>query len=155
MYYIMRNNVIQLYFIYWTCLIGKNWTQLDTCVSQCAYRYHLLATCRWDCLQILCECDNQEIQKGESGLFLTLVLTLWRGDHFYSHVWRQIIVPPDLAWSFGAICAYYRCHMFYCMITLIHARLKFMRKKATQAYWNCLASLAMNKCRGTITHFHT
>ena len=31
--------------------------------------------------------------KGELGLFLTPVLTLWGGSHIARHVWRWFIVP--------------------------------------------------------------
>ena len=45
--------------------------------------------------------------KGESGLFLIPVLMLWGGGHIDRRVWRWVIVPYDLAQSFGTICAYY------------------------------------------------
>ena len=43
---------------------------------------------------------TQGIYKGESGLFLTPVLTLWGGSHFDCHIWRWVII--------GRICTHYR-----------------------------------------------
>ena len=64
---------------------------------------------------------DQGILKGESGLFLTPVLMLWGGGHIARHVWRQVIVPLDLALSFGAICAHYRYRVIRRTITNMHA----------------------------------
>ena len=51
---------------------------------------------------------SQGILKGESGLFLTNVLMLWGGGHIDRHVRRRVIVPSDLARSFGVICEHYQ-----------------------------------------------
>ena len=51
---------------------------------------------------------HQGIEKGELGLFLTPVLMLWGSGHIDHHVWRRVIVPPDLAQSCAAISAHYR-----------------------------------------------
>ena len=50
-------------------------------------------------VQVMDFCMYQGIWKGESGLFLTPVLTLWGGGHIDHHVWRGAIVPS----GFGAI----------------------------------------------------
>ena len=55
---------------------------------------------------------------GESGLFLTPVLTLWGDGHIDQQVWRWVIVPPDLVRSFGMICTQYRYRVIHCTITL-------------------------------------
>ena len=67
----------------------------------------------------------QGIKKGESGLFLTTVLTLWGGGHIAHHVWRRVIVPSDLAQSFGAICAHYRYRMIHRAITSMRIGVEF------------------------------
>ena len=61
--------------------------------------------------RLVLEVSNQ-FKKGKSRLFLTPVLTLWGGGHFDCHVWRRVIVPLDLAQSFGANPANYRCRVF-------------------------------------------
>ena len=58
---------------------------------------------------------SKEFKRGNLGLFLTPMLTLGGGGHIARHVWRRVIVPSDLALSFGAICKHYRYRM-----TLIH-----------------------------------
>ena len=59
--------------------------------------------------------------KGEIGpLFFTPVLMLWRGCHITGHVWRRVIVPSDLAQSFGAIRTH-RYRLIHCAITNMHA----------------------------------
>ena len=83
--------------------------------------------------------------KGGMGLFLVPVLTLWSSNHFDIHVWRSVIVPPDLAHSFGVICAHYRCRI----------NDSSPDGKTTHAKPNCLAGLATNKSRGTISQLHT
>ena len=55
--------------------------------------------------------------KRKSGLFLTPMLTLWGSGYNAHHAWRRVIVPLDLAQSFGAICAHYRYRMIHRMIT--------------------------------------
>ena len=72
---------------------------------------------------------NQGIQKGESGLFLTPVLTLWGGGYIACHVWRWVIVPSDLVQSFGAICAHYRYCMIHCTITNMCAWFESTRER--------------------------
>ena len=37
------------------------------------------------------------------------MLKLWGGGHFDGHQWRCIIVPPNLARSYGAIYAHFPC----------------------------------------------
>ena len=81
------------------------------------------------------------------------------GSHFYlcfnAMGWRSYwpscmemsiyIVPSDLAWSFGAICAHQYCVIHHA-ITYIHACvIKVHAGKATHAKLNCLAGLAMKK----------
>ena len=43
------------------------------------------------------------------------VFTLWGGSRFDHHVWRSVIIPPDLAQYFSEICAtnhtIYHCHV--------------------------------------------
>ena len=56
----------------------------------------------------------QAIWKVKLGLFLGPVLTLWGGGHFYGHVWRRVIVPPD----FGGII---RCDLL--TVSLLHVLL--------------------------------
>ena len=48
----------------------------------------------WDRLHVRL---TQRIGKGESGLFLTPVLTILGGSHFDGHVWKLVIVPLDFA----------------------------------------------------------
>ena len=59
--------------------------------------------------------------KGGTGLLLTPVLTLWGSSHIDCHVWRRVIVPSDLAQSFGAICAHYRYRVIHHAITYMRA----------------------------------
>ena len=75
--------------------------------------------------------------KGESGLFLTPVWMIRGGGHIDHHVWRRVIVPSDLARSFGAICAYYCYNVIHRGITYMHAWFK-----STQVEGNsCLTKL--------------
>ena len=76
-----------------------------------------------------CLCKNHGIQKGESGLFMIPVLTLWGSGHITRHIWRWVIVPSDLARSFGAICAHYRYRSIHRAITNMHVRFEFMRER--------------------------
>ena len=55
--------------------------------------------------------------RGESGLFFTPVLTLWSSRHITRHIWRWVIVPSDLAQSFGATCPHNRYCVIHRMIT--------------------------------------
>ena len=72
--------------------------------------------------------------KGESGLFLTPVLKLWGDGHIDRHVWRWVIVPSDLARTFGTVCAHYR--MIHSTITIMRAWFKSTREKQlTLAWW--------------------
>ena len=68
----------------------------------------------------------KEFKKGESGLFLTPLLMLWGGGHIACHVWRWVIVPSDLARSFGTICAHYCSSVIYRAITNMRARFEFL-----------------------------
>ena len=52
------------------------------------------------------------IKEFKRGIKSTPVLMLWGGGHFDHHVWRWVIVPPDLPQSFSAICATYHCCVF-------------------------------------------
>ena len=70
--------------------------------------------------------------KGGIGLLLTPVLTLWGGGHVDCHIWRWVIVPPDLARSFSAIYAHYRDHVIHCTITYVHAWCKSMQKRQSR-----------------------
>ena len=100
---------------------------------------------------ILSPCAPKDL-KGELGLFLTHVLTLWGGGHIDSHIWRWVIVPPDLARSFGVIWAHYR-------YSVIHRALAYN----VHDLWPCrkgnshLTKLLsyQKRSRGTITHFHS
>ena len=78
---------------------------------------------------------NQGILKGELGLFLTPVLTLWGSGHFDHHVWRWAIVPSDLAWTFGAICAHYRYRVIHRAITIMRAWFKSTRERQLTLAW--------------------
>ena len=92
----------------------------------------------------------QRIEKGELGrLFFTPVLMLWGGGHFDGHVWRRVIVPPDLAWLFSAICAHYRCCLFYRAITC-----KVRVRKGNTRLTKLLGRLSCKKSGGTITCLH-
>ena len=53
--------------------------------------------------------------KGGSRSLDPYVNTMGRRPYFNSHVRRWVNVPLDLAWSLGAICAHYRCRVFYCV----------------------------------------
>ena len=68
---------------------------------------------------------------------------------------RWVIVPPDLAPSFGVICAHYRYRVILRGITYVRAWFMFTWKKATHAQQSCLANLASKKSGATITHLHT
>ena len=71
---------------------------------------------------LFCKHDfTQGILKGESGLFLTPVLTLWGGGHIDRHMRRRVIVPLDLAPSIGAIYAYYHYRVIHRAITYMRA----------------------------------
>ena len=72
---------------------------------------------------------NQGILKGESGLFLTPVLTLWGSGHIDHHIWRWNIVPSDLTQSFGTICAHYRYRVIHRRITFMHVWFKSTRER--------------------------
>ena len=60
---------------------------------------------------------------------LTPVLTLWGGGHIIHHVWRRVIVPLNLAWSFGAICAHYHYRVIHCEITDMRAWFESTQEK--------------------------
>ena len=49
---------------------------------------------------------------------------MWGGGHIDRHVWRWVIVPSDLARSFGAICTYYRYRVIHRAITYMRAWFK-------------------------------
>ena len=57
------------------------------------------------------------------------LLKLWDGSHFDHHVWRWVIVPTDLSWSFSAICTPYRWCVFYSEITYMCEWFKSMRER--------------------------
>ena len=65
--------------------------------------------------------------KGGIGSFLTPVLALWGGSHIDRHVWRWVIVPSDLVWSFGTICTRYGHHVNHRAI--IYDNLKSKRER--------------------------
>ena len=93
--------------------------------------------------------------KGESGLFLTPVLTLWGGGHIGRHAWRWVIVPSDFVQSFSAICANYLYCVICRAITYMCAWFKSTQKRQLTPNEICLAGLAMKKSGGTITNLHT
>ena len=72
---------------------------------------------RGSCIDL--ELTTQGILKRESSLFLTPVLTLWGGGHIDHHVWRWVIVPWGLAWSFSAICTQYCYRVIHHAITYV------------------------------------
>ena len=90
--------------------------------------------------------------KGELGLLLTHVLTLWGGGHIDRHILRWVLVPPDLARSFGVIWAHYR-------YSVIHRALAYNvhdlwpRRKGNSHLTKLLSY--EKRSRGTITHLHT
>ena len=96
----------------------------------------------------------QGILKGESGLFLTPVLTLWGSGHTGCHAWRRVIVPSDLAPSFGPI---YTLSLLGDSPhdNLYASVIKVQAGKAIHAKRNCLVGLATKESRGTITRLHT
>ena len=109
-----------------------------------------MQTCTFHCLS-----SNQGISKGESGLFLTPVLKLWGGHYFDAHVWRRVIVPPDLARSFGMISASYRCTCFTARYP------KYVNDLSSHEKGNLLSTkllgglkLRKKNPEGTITHLH-
>ena len=51
------------------------------------------------------------------------------GGHIDGHVWRWFNVPPDLAQSFGAICAHYRYHVIHRVVTNMCAWFKSTRER--------------------------
>ena len=75
----------------------------------------------------------QEILKGELGLFLTPVLTVRGGGHIDRHVWRRVIVPPDLRRSFGATSAHYRYRVMHCAFAFYTCVIYVHAVKATHA----------------------
>ena len=73
-----------------------------------------------------CLSGPRNLKKGESGLSLTPVLTLWGSGHIARHVWRWVIVPSDLTRSFSAICAHYCYSVIHHTIdSLLHAWFEF------------------------------
>ena len=68
-------------------------------------------------LQVKMFLSMQVNLQGESGLLFTPVLTLWSGCHIAGHVCRWVIVPSDLAQSFGVVCANNHYHVVYREIT--------------------------------------
>ena len=70
---------------------------------------------------MLTEWPTKEFKRGESGIFLTPVLTLWGGCHIDRHVCRWVIVPSDLARSLGAIYAHYHYRVIHSAITYMRA----------------------------------
>ena len=76
------------------------------------------------------DCDTEPRNlKGGIRSLLTPVLTLWQGGHIDSHVWRWVIVPSDLAWSFGAICVHYRYCVIHRTITNLRAWFESTRER--------------------------
>ena len=71
-----------------------------------------------------------------------MMLTLWGGGHFDGHVWRRIIVPPDLGndlRKLSLLCVYFVIlHVHSCMIE-VNVR------KATYPERNCSAGLTTKK----------
>ena len=67
--------------------------------------------------------------KGGNRVSFWPVLTLWSGGHIDRHVWRWVIVPSDLARSFGAICAHYPYRVIHRAITNVRAWFKSTRER--------------------------
>ena len=65
--------------------------------------------------------QTQGILKGESGLFFDSCVNAMGGRHIERHVWRWVIVPSDLARSFGPICAHFLYRVIHCAITYMRA----------------------------------
>ena len=57
---------------------------------------------------IRCVCSSRNL-KGESGLFLTSLLTLWGGGNFDGHTYLE---ARYCTFGFGVICGSYRCCVF-------------------------------------------
>ena len=57
------------------------------------------------------------------------VLMLWGGGHFDGHIWRWVIVPPDLERSFAAIYGNYRCRLFYRAMAYMRVWFKSTRER--------------------------
>ena len=104
-----------------------------------------------NCLPLSLTC--KEFKKGESGLFLTLVLMLWGGGHIARHVWRWVIVPLDLILSFGATCAHYRYRVIHRAITNMMRDLSPFWKGHSRLT-KLFGELSYKKSGGTITHLH-
>ena len=83
--------------------------------------------------------------QGESGLFLTHVLTLWGSSHIDRHIWRWVIVSSDLAWTFGAICAHYRYCGIHSTITYMRVWFKSTRERQLMLNETAMAGLATKK----------
>ena len=84
-----------------------------------------------------------------------LTLTLKGTGHIGRHVWRWVIVPSDLARTFGTICAHDRYCVIHRAITYMQAWFKSTRGKATHPKRNCSGGLPTKISGGTITHLHT
>ena len=98
---------------------------------------------------------SKEFKKGNRVSFWTLCLTLWGGCHIERHVWMWVIVPLDLAQSFGAVCAYYRYRVIYRAITYACVSDLSPHGKGNSHLVKLLGGLSYEKSGGTITHLHT
>ena len=78
---------------------------------------------------------TRNLKGGIGSLFDPCVNAMGRG-HIARNVWRWVIVPSDLARSFGAICAHYRYRVIHRAITNMRARFKFMRERQLTLKFN-------------------
>ena len=68
-------------------------------------------------------------------LLSTHVLTLWGSSHIDYHVWKCVIVPLDLAWSFGMICAHYRYRVIHRAISIVRMWFKSTQERQFTLAW--------------------
>ena len=93
--------------------------------------------------------------KGELGLFLSCVfIRLWGSGQIDCHIWRRVVVPSDLAQSFGTICSHYRYRVIHRTITNMPAWLS-PHRKGNSCLTKLLGRLNSKKIpKRTITHLH-
>ena len=64
---------------------------------------------------------SRNFKRGIRSLFDPCANAMGGGGHIDRHVWRWVIVPSDLAWTFCLICAYYCYRVIHRAITYMHA----------------------------------